>query len=169
MKYPWRQKATEESSQSEKLPAGVYDVTIERVVHGKKDGTPFKSKHDDPQIMVIFADDQDREAAMMVTLSAKAGWVLAKILGAANCDLAHFEDTNIGVLDFADPEFAKTNLVGLTLRIKVSFGRDAEYPDILPLKREGAGLMPTEPEPRKAAPSAKPLPAYDPNDDSIPF
>jgi len=134
--YNWNQAAHQEGGEyAEKLPDGKHPVEITRVVFGKKDGTLFKSKGGDPQIMLIFADELGREALQMVTLSFKAGFILAKILEAAGADLDHMTADGVTPRSFAEPEFANANLVGRQLEIEVvwSSKNGKDFADITPL------------------------------------
>lgn len=126
---------------AEQIPAGEHKLKIIKVVFGKKtDGVlePFLSKSDDPQIMLIFADDQAREASQMVTLSEKAAWVLAGICKAAGMDVQKMTDRGITPDRFADETFATAQLVGRVLTAKVTYN-DKGYAEIKPLRpRQGA-------------------------------
>ena len=148
MATKWQEQADSEGAgQTEKIPNGVHDLTIVKVVFGKKDGKAFKSKSEDPQIMLVFNDPQDREAAQMVTLSRKAEFILAKFLGAAGANLAKMELDGVDVKDFAVPAFANANLIGRKLRAEVKWVDG--YSEITPIRRD---------------PTAEPAPPLDADD-----
>jgi hypothetical protein len=116
MSFDWTQ---DDSAAAPRLPLGQdTEVEITRIVFGNRDG-PFRASAGDPRIMVILADDQGREVSTMVTLSEKAGWVLRSILSAASADRAKMQADGVSLADFADEEFAKANLIGRRLAIRV--------------------------------------------------
>jgi len=154
MSYDWTKEAQSDGpTQTEKLPSGTHDVEITRVVFGPKDGPPFASRNGDPQIMVIFADNEGREASQMVTLSRKAGWVLAKVLRAADVHLSKMTADGIKPADFANPQFATANLVSRRLRVRVEWARSErdgkDYADVMPVAT-GAAYQPQSPQPTPA-------------------
>jgi hypothetical protein len=105
---------------AEKIPNGQHLVRIVKVVHGrKKDGgiEPFESNKGDPQFMAVMQDQQDREAEMMITLNAKAAWVLKGLLTAIGVDLEAMdrEMESKGITEpwkaFEDNDFAAVQLL----------------------------------------------------------
>jgi len=149
MAYNWEKEADREGGeQSERLPSGIHDVEITRVVFGSKQGGVFTSKSGDPQIMLIFADSEGREASLMVTLSRKAGWVLAKVLRAAGLRMSQMTADGVEPKDFASEQFATANLVGRRLRIDVKWfksERDGkEYADVMPVATGANYSQPAE-------------------------
>jgi len=162
MAFDWEKASTQaESDYAERIPAGVHDVVIKRLLFGSKKGGAFKSRDGDPQIMVIFADGGGREASQMVTLSDKAGWVLARLLSAAGADMKRMKADGVLPRDFANQEFARANLVGRRLRVDLKYktGNDGkEYADVTPVR--------TRPAAAPAQPSA-PEDELDPN--AVPF
>lgn len=151
MGFDWEHEATKEGGDyAEPLPAGVHDVEVTRVLFGSKGGGPFKSRAGDAQIMLIFADREGRECAQMVTLSEKAGWVLARLLSAAGANLARMKEDGVEPKDFADERLANANLVGRRLRIEVKYSAGAdgkEYADVTPVRQKpGAPEPPERPE-----------------------
>lgn len=150
MGFNWKDKANEEGGQyADPLPDGVHDVEIIRVVFSKKDGEAFRSKSGDPQIMLIFADAEGREASQMVTLSFRAAWVLAKILDAAGADLDAMEGDGVEPKDFAGEAFANANLVGRQLRIEVTWSKNAsgrEFADVAPIKTDAPANLSQTPD-----------------------
>ena len=141
MSYEWKKNADSKGpAYAEKMPNGINDVEITRLVFGKSDGTAFASKGGDPQIMVIFADNAGRECGSMYTLSHKAGWTLAKLLSALGSDLGRMEQDGVEPAHFADPAFATANLVGRRLKIDSKWippGNDGGkgYFDVVPINR----------------------------------
>jgi hypothetical protein len=158
MAYDWEKAAAQEGGEyAERIPAGVHDVEIRRVLFGSKGGGLFRSRAGDAQIMLIFADREGRECTQMVTLSEKAGWVLARLLSAAGADMARMKADGILPRDFANPEFARANLVGRRLRIDLAYtpgGDGKEYADVTPVR---------------ARPSAPLGPADDLDPDTVPY
>jgi len=107
----------------------------------------------------------------MVTLSAKAGWVLARLMGCFDppANLARMEADGITPLNFADQDFADKNLLGRELTIELEYvkGRDGkDYPEITPVKPEPS----TAPPPATAEDDPPPAaaPAAVANDDGPP-
>lgn len=164
--YAWRDEAEKEGARGAKLPKGRHRVQITRIVYEGKEG-PFVSKGNDPQIMLIFEDRQARETNQMVTLSHKAGWTLAKLLGCCDppANLSRLEADGIEPQHFADPEFADANLVGRQLTIDLDFeNRDGKlWPLVTPVKVQGAdaGAPPNTDDVPPAATDDEPPPAVD--------
>ena len=153
MAFDWEQEASKEGGDyAERIPAGVHDVEITRVLFGSKGGGVFQSRAGDPQIMLILADREGREAAQMVTLSQKAAWALARLLSAAGANLTRMKADGVEPKDFADEGFATANLVGRRLRIDLKYkagGDGKEYADVTPIRRqpqvaETSGIDPEE-------------------------
>ena len=137
MSFDWN---APDGNEAAPMPIGTHAVKIAKVKRGSKKNGDFTTKNGDAQIMVIFADPQEREAALMITLSEKAGWVLRRLLGCCE-PRPDFEKMNAaGVLPvhFAKPSFGDKNLVGKRLRIDVRHESGKEYPTITPIKAEGS-------------------------------
>jgi hypothetical protein len=163
MAYDWEKASTQAASgnYAERIPAGVHDVAIKRLLSGSKKGGAFRSRDGDPQIMLIFADGEGREASQMVTLSEKAGWVLARLLSAAGADMARMKADGVLPHDFANQEFARANLVGRRLRVDLRYkaGNDGkEYADVTPVRTRLA-----------AATAQPPAPEDDLDPNAVPF
>lgn len=167
MAYDWRAEANKEGTQTEKLPDGTWQVEIVKVIHGKKDGPKFESKGGDRQIMVVFADANEREIGCMYTLSGKAGWALAKLLDAASLNLDKMSAAGITPERFADEEFANKNLIGRKLVIEVKTEKPGDkYPRINPVKEQPTG----QPVGAGAGANSKGFdPTGDLKEDEIPF
>lgn len=131
MPYDWTDAA--QGGQSERLEPGYHFTKIDRLVMGSKKG-PFKSSKGDPQIMVVFVDDLGSESSTMLTLSAKAGWTLARLLSCCGVDLAKMKADGIEPQHFANEALAKSYLVGKGVWIKVE--PDGEYQKVTPLHEE---------------------------------
>ena len=151
MGFPWKEAA--EGGAGPKVPAGQATLTIAKVIRGGKQSGDFTSKGGDPQIMLIFEDDHGCECSQMVTLSDKAGWVLARIMSCAGIDLDALEAQDISIGDFADQQFAATWLVGKSLLANVTYQTDngKEYARVEPLH--------TTAKPPRAERQALPAPA----------
>jgi len=156
--YDWQN--TDGPANAEKIAGGTHDLRIGRVVYGAKDKPAFTSRAGDPQIMLIWEDREAREAVQMLTLSKKAGWVLAKILKHATRDgaalpLDRMTADGVEPSTFADPNFADANLIGLQMRALVTWsaGKDGkDYADIEPLRPDPtAGTVPSTPTAPAAA------------------
>lgn len=151
MGYAWKANAEREGgSTAAKIPPGHHRVRISKVLHGDRQGQ-FQSKAGDPQMMVIFQDSEAREASMFITLSDRAGWVLAKLLDAFDppANLARMEEDGIEPVHFADPNFADANLNGRELWVVVD-----EETDDQGKKRLRA--TPTKDKPAAATNATKP-------------
>jgi hypothetical protein len=162
MAFDWEKASTQAASDyAERIPAGTHDVEIRRVLFGSKKGGAFKSRDGDQQIMLIFADGEGREASQMVTLSDKAGWVLARLLSAAGADMKRMKADGVLPRDFANQEFARANLVGRRLRVDLKYkaGNDGkEYADVTPVRTRPA-----------AVPAQPPVPEDDLDPNAVPF
>ena len=104
MAYAWTTEAESESIQSEKLPKGRHRVRISKIKFGDRNGELFNSKNGDPQILLIYADREAREASQMITLSPKAAWTLAKLMSACDppINLKRMEEDGVEPHHFAD-------------------------------------------------------------------
>jgi len=146
MPYDWRENGSQDAPpRAELVPAGRHWLTISRIVYGSKADGPFQSKAGDPQIMLILADDDGRECSLMVTLSTRAGWVLAKILLAAGADVDRMTADGVKPVDFANPAFAELQLVQTPRRLFAEVdwvqqgGKD--YPVVTPIRRDAVAAM----------------------------
>jgi hypothetical protein len=170
MAYGWRKNAEGDGKgYAPRIPEGQHAVKIIKLRYGSKDKPVFTAQDGSRQMMIIFADDKGREVSTNVTLSQKAGWVLARLMGAAGVNLAELEADGKGPEDFADPAFAETVLLERTLVIDVK-GTGA-FPDVTPVRRDPDAPSPTVNTPAKAPPAkAAEPPASVPDDDNtIPF
>lgn len=140
--YDWN-KASEGQADTEKVPAGQHTLKIVKIVFGSKKNGPFISSNNDPQIMLIFADDQAREVALMVTLSEKAAFKLAGILKAAGANIDAMTRDGITPDRFADEKFANANLLGRSLTANVTYD-DKGYADVKPLRPRPGQTAPTK-------------------------
>jgi len=102
-----------ESEGGPKSPPGWHFYQVTRAMRVTKGGREFRSKNGDPQLFVIFEDEDGLEASQMFTLSAKAGWTLAKFLSRAGVDLAALDSEGIAIDDWASETFARERLEGL--------------------------------------------------------
>ena len=131
MPFDW--EGASEGGQSDKMVPGYHLATIDRVIMGSKGKGPFKSRSNDPQIMVIFSDDSG-EASTMLTLSEKAAWTLARLLSCCGVDLKAMKAEGIEPPHFANETLAKSYLVGKSTWIRVQ--PDGEYQKVTPLHEE---------------------------------
>ncbi len=153
----WVEAANSEGPpQSERIPCDGQEhaVRISKVVHHAK-GQLMQSQNGDPQMMLVFQDEQAREALQKVTLKESAMFVLAKIMAAFDppADLARMEADGIKIEHFADPEWAEQVLIDRQLTIRIDPDpNNSKYTIITPVKKRGDGSVPT-------APPAAPAPA----------
>lgn len=153
--YAWREHAESEGTRAAKLPKGQHRVCISKVVYCDKTGMQYSSSGGDPQILLVFADKQARETTQMVTLSHKAGWTLAKLMGCFDppANLARLEADGIEPQHFADQDFGDANLVNRQLTIDLDFekGEDGKmYPRVTPVKVQGSSAASDTPPPADA-------------------
>jgi len=136
MVYDWTQ-AEQGETQSEQLPAGWHPVRIARIVTRRSSGEPFTSRKGDPQIMVVFADDQNREATRMYTLSEAAAWTLARLLSRTGHDLERLKEEGVEPRHFANRKFAESRLLGRRTWAHVTWtepdDRGRQFSDVTPL------------------------------------
>jgi len=160
--YNWEDEASREGV-ADRIPnTDRVRVSVSRIIYRDRHG-PFQSKSGDPQIMLVFLDSQDREASTMLTLSVKAGWVLAKFLGCFDPPANLARMTELGILPehFADPTFADKQLLDRQLDVSVKWikreGANREYADVTPLHP-----LPHTSTADEQPPAEAPPPASDP-------
>ena len=168
MAYAWQKQADEEGAAA-KIPAGEHSVRIIKVRHGNQSG-PYQSKSGDPQIMLIFQDREAREATLMITLSDRAGWVLAKLLSCCDppANLERMEADGVEPTHFADEQFADANLLNRQLRIHVEWESGSKYPNVTPIKPASTSPPATSEAPPSAPPTEPPPTADGPPSSSTP-
>ena len=179
MAYGWKKNAEGEGGgNAPRLSEGQHAVKIIKIRYGSKQTPAFTAKDGSRQMMVIFADAKGHEVTSMLTLSEKAGWTLARLLGCLGVDLAALETDGRGPEDFADPGFAEAILLERTLVVDVK-GAGA-FPDVTPVRRDPDAPPPvvntltktptmtkTAP-PKTATPPADDFPPDD-EEDTIPY
>jgi len=132
--YDWVQAAQGKSGgDAPRIPPGEHQVKVTKVVFANGDGVQFQSKAGDPQILIVLQDAQGREATDFLTLSDKAGWKLARLLGAAGANLARMNQAGVTPQRFADEAFATKNLVGRQLLVQVAYEEGSNYATVTPL------------------------------------
>ena len=119
MGYDWNKSASGEDS-GPRMEPGYYHAKIIKVLRGKKDGTLFMSRNNDPQLMVIWENDCGEECVGMYTLSEKAGFVLAKTCNHVGMNLDKMTEAGVTPLSFEDEDFSRKQLVGRRCWIQVS-------------------------------------------------
>ena len=159
MSFDW---TSDDRMDSPKIPGGIdTPVKIVKVLTRVK-GEPMASKNGDPQIYVIFGDDQKNETMVTLTLSEKAGFKLRQILRAANANLEAMNNSGVTLEHFTYQEFVDKHLVGR--RLLANFKYDEKgFADITPLMSQ-PGQQPAA-APRQAAaqpPAAPRKPAPEP-------
>lgn len=120
----WNEDANREvPNRAERLPDGVHTVKIDRILHGSKNGGPFVTRDNEPQVLLILVDEQGREATTFVLLSEHEQRRVRFVHLCARCrpamDLSQMTLNEVRPKDFADPDFADTNLLGRELRVDV--------------------------------------------------
>lgn len=172
MAFDW----TEPDSRQEtvRIPIGQdTQVEITKLVFGSARNGPFKTQSGDAQILLVMTDNQGRECSCYATLNEAAGWVLRSILSAANADLARMKADGVEITDFKDEDFARANLVGRRLAIRIKEYKDdakGSACDMVALRRR-PGQQPAVQAPPPPAPALLPPPAAEPSTDpaDIPF
>ena len=134
MAFDW--KKSEESMVGEPVPTGWHQLTIAKVIASRKGGERLTSKNGDPQIMLVFCDEMNREVMSTFTLSDKAVHFLAKLMARCGMDLAKLSDEGIEPKHFAKKELAEKYLVGrfTWAEVKYEKGSDGkEYGRVTPV------------------------------------
>jgi hypothetical protein len=180
MAYDWKGEADKVPP---KMPRGTNAATIMRVLDGGKGGK-FRSRNNDPQIMVVFGADSGAQCAQMYTLSDKASWTLAKLVSRCGIDPMELTRQGIEPKHFANTSIAEEWLKGKKLWIHVEYETTEDgktYSRVEPLTAEEANAAPSEPMNARApqrrrepvAVGADPFADGDqpppPDDDDIPF
>jgi hypothetical protein len=148
MGYDWN-KAADENAQSERVPAGRHRLKVGKIIFGKKDGTKFSSQAGDPQILLVFSDNQDRETSQMFTLSDAAGWTMARLLKAAGANVERMTKDGVTPQRFADETFANAQLLGRDFEADVVYekGKDGkDYARVTPLRSKSTETVPSQQE-----------------------
>lgn len=128
----WLKSADKQFDDSEKISTGIQKLRVIKVLNGKKDGSPFKSKNGDPQMMVVFKNTKGEEGPCMFTLSEKAVWTLAKFMSRAGVNLEKMNADGVTHAHFEDPQFAKRVLMDRVVWADVTYreGKSGkEYPN----------------------------------------
>jgi hypothetical protein len=129
--YGWQTEADRQAgSNAPRLPDGIHRVEIKRVLHGSQNTPEFRSNNGDPQIMLIYGDDQGREVGDMITLSERAGWRLAKVLSAGGANLKGMEADGVLPEHFADEKFAQQLLRLKPITISVRWSKTEKGKDV---------------------------------------
>jgi hypothetical protein len=165
-----------------KMPNGVFNVEVVRLLWEKRDGSSFRTSKGDQQFGIILADTKGREVMDMISINDAAGWKLARLLSAAGADMQMMKDKNIGMAHFKDREFAAKALIGRKLTIGVGYNLDSGYPEVTPMKPGTPEVegdpAPTSTNASRAANAARPYAAAPTgsapadagvDDDDIPF
>ena len=147
----WTQEAEKQApDNAEKLKNGIHEIEIFKIVYGRRDGTKFFSKNNDPQILVLMRDKDGGECSAFLTLSDKAMFKLARLLKYIGANLKQMEQEGVKITDYADPAFCDANLIGRRLQIEVT-DDDKSYPEVNFYGPSDTLAEPTEP----AEPAAK--------------
>lgn len=172
----WKQTAADSPADAEKIPDGYEGMLkIIKAIRGKKDGSTFESKNNDPQLGIVVVDEMDREAFVMLTLSDRAAWKLAQILEACGCNLDRMDSDGVTPQSFADERFAQRQLLDRVFKARVTY-KDERFAEVTPLRKPKETSEPTPPKQEK--PPARTQPAKqngdvtapaDLKDDDLPF
>ncbi len=136
------------------LPDGTHDVTIAKYKRTKQDGTEFRSRKGDAQVLLVVKGDAG-EAAEFLTLSQAAAWRLVPVLEAVGLSLKELDAKGITLEDFEDEDFGTQQLVGQQCRVRCEHIEGEKYPKLTFMK---ARKPVTTPDDR-----------VEPDEDSIPF
>lgn len=146
MSFSWKDESKKEPQreESEKIPEGQHALEIKKIILGSKANGWFKSKKGDRQMMVVFRDNQDREAVQMYTFSEAAIPIFAQLLEACGLDLDALDADGVKPESFLDQNFADANLAGRQLFAQVSYDKDKtsgkEYARVRVMKQETADI-----------------------------
>lgn len=113
MSFDWEAAASGEGggSDSPKMEPGYHKAKCVKVMRETKKSGELKSKAGDPQLLTIWQNAQGEEATCTLTLTEKAGFVLAKLLSYAGADLARMKEAGVTPASFEKQEFAEKNLL----------------------------------------------------------
>ena len=164
MAFDWNQ--AEQGGNAERVPAGVTHLTITRLSY-----KPKPARDGSPKMMIIFSDDDERETYLVVSLSEKAAWVLARLMSRFGVDLDKLANQRVEPTHFVNPSLAEAWLLGLNGCCIVSYekgGDGKEYPNVNPMhvseltdEQRAEYLLP-RPEAQSPAPDS-------PTEDDIPI
>lgn len=143
MSYDWSGNAEGVDT----MPLGEHDVRIVRIQFLNREGNPLTSTGGDPQIRVVFQDQEAREVGQMYTLSDKAGFKLAQLFGCFDppMNLQRMKEDGVLPIHFANQEYCLEQLMDRRLRIKLAERKDKDgksWPDVQPLKPSKTGSAP---------------------------
>ena len=96
----------------EKMSEGIHWLRIIKTKWEKKDGSEYRSKEGDLQMLLIVENQDAEQGTIMVTLSEKAAWVLARLLKHSGANLDRMEAEGVTLANFTNQKFADTQLVG---------------------------------------------------------
>ena len=175
-------KEAAESGNRSDMEEGYHLFTVKRCLRERKDGSEFRTAKG-PFLLVIFADENDDEAAAMYFLTEKAQWKISRDLQRLGVDLDELDQSGATLSDFEHASFAETHMEGRT-----SYGYatpNGKFTDIelLPLDKlpvaeqerlGGISEPPVDPEgeqpdPSEPAPSTPETAGVDVDDDDLPF
>ena len=107
-------KKDSEGSGGRKTAEGWHLYEVVRCMRYKKDGTELKNKSGDPCLLVIYRDEDGAEGSVNYSISDKARWKLARDLSRLGVDCDELDQRGVGTLDFAQLDFAESELMGRT-------------------------------------------------------
>lgn len=119
MGFDWTGKA-DAPPRADIMNEGYHRAKVIRVYTAKSDGTPFVSKQNDRQVMIVLTNEAGDEALTRFTLNDKAGGILAHFLKCAGANLQRMKDDGIELDSFADQKFAEKQLTNRELWIRVT-------------------------------------------------
>lgn len=154
-------KESSEIKRAPRLIEGQQRLTIKRIIYEKND-EPIITANGDRQIWLIVGPDSGEEGLITITLTEKAGWVLAQVARAIAGDqwIDKWDKIGVKIGSFANPAVAN-NLVGKSFLAEVHYDKKSEYPNITPLPFVSADVSSTAPA---KAPAKQTM-----TDDDIPF
>ena len=143
------------SNRGEPLPVGVHDVEIIKAVKGKD------TKAGDRQVLVVFSDDEGREAAYFAPIEGPARFKAAQLMKGLGYTTAMIEEARFQPDHLTIEAVAKQWLVGNRCRIEVTKKPDRDFLDVRVLP----AATPRTSQSACASSKARPLPA----DADVPF
>jgi hypothetical protein len=110
MSFSWKDKA-EEGGTAASMPEGYHKVTCVKVQRSTKKVDDLRAKDGSPQVLTVWRNSMDQEAAVYFTLSEKAVGILASMLKYSGADLDKMDQAGVTLDRFADESFAEKQLL----------------------------------------------------------
>lgn len=123
-------KESENSESGKDLPVGAHRVHIERIITEKNDGSKIQTKKGDPCVLIVYSDDEGREAVEPHTISPRAFWTFRRMLARFGVDAEKLNADGVRPIDWLDQNFCEEQLLGKKgyIRVVESGGRTRAEP-----------------------------------------